>query len=307
MDLSLIIVNWNVCDLLRRCLASIELNRGNLSLEVIVVDNASSDGSVTLVEQEFPQVRLIASKENLGYTGGNNLGAKEAQGRYLFILNPDTEIVGNALQQMVAYLDEHPEVGGVGPQLLYPDGSIQSSRRRFPQLMTAFFLGTPLGWRWFPNNKLAYLYNMADKADHEIQPVDWLVGAALMIRRETWQAVGPLDEEFFMYFEEVDWCYRCHQAGWEIHYLPTAQIIHHEHKSANKVPVAKRIRLYRSRVRYFHKYFGVGWATLIHLFLLLNFAWLLTEEAAKWAVGARQQERRQRIQTYWQVLKSGLR
>lgn len=307
MDLSLIIVNWNVCELLRRCLASIELNRGNLSLEVIVVDNASSDESVTLVEQEFPQVRLIASKENLGYTGGNNLGVKQAQGRYLLILNPDTEIVGNALQQMVVYLDEHPEVGVVGPQLLYPDGSIQSSRRRFPQLMMAFFLGTPLSWRWFPDNKLAHLYNVADKSDHEIQPVDWLVGAALMIRREAWQTVGPFDEEYFMYFEEVDWCRRCQRAGWGIHYLPTAQIIHHEHKSANKVPVANQIRLYRSRVRYFRKYFGLGWATLIHLFLLLNFAWLLTEEAAKWAAGARQGDRRQRIWTYWQVLKSGLR
>jgi GT2 family glycosyltransferase len=307
VDLSIVIVNWNVCELLRRCLASIKAHRGNLSIEIIVVDNASADDSVGMIQREFPEAHLIASPENLGYTRGNNLGVTEAQGRYLLILNPDTEIVGDVLQQMMAYLDKHPEVGVVGPQLLYPDGSIQSSRRRFPHLMTAFFLGTPLSWRWFPNSKLAHLYNMADKSDHEIQPVDWLVGAALMIRRETWQAVGPLDETFFMYFEEVDWCYRCRQAGWEIHYLPMAQIIHHEHKSADKVPVATWIRLYRSRIRYFRKYFGAGWATLIQLFLLLNFAWLLAEEAAKWAVGGRQKERRQWIQTYWQVLKSGLR
>jgi hypothetical protein len=307
VDLSIVIVNWNVCELLRRCLSSIKAHRGELSIEIIVVDNASSDDSVVMIRREFPEAHLVASPENLGYTRGNNLGAKEAQGRYLLMLNPDTEIVGNALQQMMAYLDEHPEVGVVGPQLLYPDGSIQSSRRRFPHLMMAFFLGTPLGWRWFPDSKLAHLYNMADKPDHEIQPVDWLVGAALMTRREIWQAVGPLDEAFFMYFEEVDWCYRCRQAGWEIHYLPTVQIIHHEHKSADKVPVATWIRLYRSRIRYFRKYFGVGWATLIQLFLLLNFAWLLAEEAAKWAVGGRQKERHQWIQTYWQVLKSGLR
>jgi len=143
MDLSIIVVNWNVCELLRRCLTSIEANRGDLSLEAIVVDNASSDDSVSVVEREFPQVHLIASQENLGYVGGNNLGVHEAKGRYLLILNPDTEILGDALQQMVAYLDVHPDVGVVGPQLLNPDGSVQSSRRRFPQLATAFFDGIP--------------------------------------------------------------------------------------------------------------------------------------------------------------------
>ncbi len=308
MDLSIIIVNWNICELLRHCLASVAANRGDLSLEVIVVDNASSDDSVSMVRQEFPLVRLIASRENLGYTGGNNLGAREARGRYLLILNPDTEIVGDALNKMVAYLDEHPTVGALGPQLLNPDGSIQPSRRRFPQIATAFFQGTPFSWRWFrDSNRFARIHCMADYADDQVQPVDWLVGAALMIRRETWQEVGSFDDQFFMYSEEVDWCHRCRDAGWEVYYLPTAQIIHDEHKSSSLVPVMSRVRFHRSRVRYFRKYFGVGWGTIIRLFFLMNYAWLLVEEMAKWAIGRRHEVRRQRISDYWFALRSGLR
>ncbi len=307
MDLSVIIVNWNVRELLRRCLASIEAHRGDLSLEVIVVDNASSDNSVSMVEQEFPQVHLIASQENLGYTGGNNLGAKEARGRYLLILNPDTEVIGDTLKQMVAYLDKHPEVGVLGPQLLYSDGSIQSSRRRFPQLATAYFQGTPLSWRWFPNNRFVRMYHMADRPDDEIQPVDWLAGAALMIRRQTWQEVGPLDEQFFMYFEELDWCHRCRDAGWEIYYLPTARFIHHAKGSSRQIASAAQIRFYHSRTLYFRKYFGARWATVIRLFLLMGYVWILAEETAKWVIGHRREECRKQMYVCWQALESGLR
>jgi N-acetylglucosaminyl-diphospho-decaprenol L-rhamnosyltransferase len=307
VDLSVIVVNWNVCELLQHCLASIECNQGNMSLEVIVVDNASSDDSVAMVEQEFPQVHLIASQENLGYSGGNNLGIKEAKGRHLLILNPDTEVVRDALQQMVAYLDGHPAVGAVGPQLLYPDGSVQSSRRRFPRLATAFFDGTPFSIRWFPNNKFEQAYYMTDSSDEEIQSVDWLTGAALMIRRETWQEVGPLDEQFFIYFEEVDWCHRCRDAGWEIHYLPLAQVVHHEQRSSDQVSTTSWIHACRSRALYFRKYFGVGWGAAVRLFYLINFAWFLAEEVSRWAIGRRTEARRQRMHTYWQIVKSVLR
>lgn len=306
MDLSVIIVNWNVCDLLRRCLSSIEANCGALSLEVIVVDNASGDSSVHMVESEFPQVQLIASRENLGYTGGNNLGAKEARGRYLLILNPDTEIVGDALERMVAYLDEHPAVGALGPQLLYPDGSVQPSRYRFPRPVTAFWMNTVLSRR-VPNNRFGQAYRMADHPDDEIQSVDWVTGAAIVIRRKVWQEVGPLDDEFFMYFEEVDWCRRCRDAGWEIHYLPTVRIVHHHGKSSEQAATAPAIREQRSKILYFRKHFGEGWANAIHLFLLMNYAWQLAEEAAKWVIGYHRDARRQLMSVYWQILKSGLR
>ncbi len=307
IDISIIIVNWNARELLRRCLASIEAGRGTLSLEVIVVDNASSDDSVRMVRDEFSWVKLIVSQENLGYTRGNNLGALGFRGRHLFILNPDTEIVGDALQQMRVYLDTHSTVGAVGPQLLNPDGSVQSSRRRFPDLVTAFFSDSPFSWRWFHHNRFTRAYLMSDSSDTEIQPVDWLVGAALMIKRESWQAIGPFDERFFMYSDEVDWCHRCRDLGWEIHYLPTAQVIHCHKGSASQVGRLTQFRFLRSRVLYLQKYFGAGWANIVRCFFLINYACFLLEDRVKWLLGSRQATRRQRIDDYWKMLRSGLR
>lgn len=307
MDISIIIVNWNTCELLRRCLVSIDAGHGNLSIEVIVVDNASSDDSVRMVRDEFPWVKLIASQANLGYTGGNNLGAREFSGRHLFILNPDTEIVGDALQQMGAYLDAHSIVGAVGPQLLNSDGSVQSSRRRFPGLATALFNDSPFSWRWSPNNRFSRAYLMADSSDTEIQPVDWLTGAAIMIKREIWQRVGSFDERFFMYSDEVDWCHRCRNLGWEIHYLPTAQIRHYHRGSASQVGRVTQFRFLRSRVLYFQKYFGEGWAVFVRFFFLVNYACFLMEDVVKWVLGSRHEARRQSINDYWRVLRSGLR
>ncbi len=229
----------------------------------------------------------------------------KAKGRYSLILNPDTEIEGDALAEMMRYLDEHPRVGGLGPALRYPDGALQSSRRRFPTLATAFCESTLLH-QWFPNNRVARRYHLADRPADVAQPVDWLVGAALMIRREAWQQVGPLDEGFFMYFEELDWCRRCRAAGWEIHYLPSAGIIHYEGKSSEQVATARTIRFQRSKIRYYRKYFGAGWSLVIRVFLLGTFAFQLGEETLKWLVGHRRALRRERMSSYWQVLKSGL-
>lgn len=309
MDLSIVVVNWNVCDLLQRCLWSLSgaeaYSAPEFTSEVIVVDCASSDGSVEMVRREFPWVRLIASGENLGYARGNNQGVAGAGGRYLLILNPDTEIVGDALVMMIRYLEEHPAVGVVGPQLCNPDGTLQPSRRRFPTLATAFCESTLLQ-QWFPSNRFARRYYLDDRPADTTQAVDWLVGAALMIRRETWRQVGPLDEDFFMYFEELDWCRRCRMAGWEIHYLPAAEIIHHEGKSSEQVVAARTIRFQRSKIHYFRKYYGKGWGWVVRLFLLGTFAFQLVEESLKWLVGHRRPLRRERMAAYWQVLRSGL-
>lgn len=309
VDLSIVIVNWNVKELLQRCLLSLGGVATRVpsapATEVVVVDCASSDGSVEMVRREFAWVRLIASDENLGYAGGNNLGMAEATGRYLLILNPDTEVVGDTLATMVRYLDENPPVGALGPQLQYPDGTLQSSRRRFPTLATAFWESTLLH-QWFPSNRVARLYHLADRPADVPQPVDWLVGAALMIRREAWQQAGPLDEGFFMYFEELDWCRRCRKAGWEIHYLPVAKIVHYEGKSSQQVVTAAVIRFQRSKVRYFQKYYGPGWALVVRFFLLGTFAFQLCEEWLKWLIGHKRELRRERMASYWQVLRSGL-
>jgi N-acetylglucosaminyl-diphospho-decaprenol L-rhamnosyltransferase len=308
MDLSIIIVNWNVKDLLRQCLQSLLTSAvapGSGGWEIIVVDSASSDGSVDMVRREFPQVKLVASGENLGYAGGNNAGVAQASGRFLLILNPDTQVVKDAPTRMLAYLDGHPAVGAVGPQLWYADGSPQSSRRRFPTLGTAFFESTLL-YQWFPNNRWARRYFMADQPADRAQPVDWLVGAALMIRRTTWDQVGPFDEAYFMYFEELDWCRRCHLKGWEIHYLPEAAVIHYEGKSSEQVAAERTIRFQRSKIRYFAKYFGPLAAAILRFFLLGTFVVSSGEEAVKWVLGHKRSLRRQRLAVYTKVLRSGL-
>ncbi len=304
MEVSVVIVNWNVCDLLRRCLASIDANRGDLSLEVIVVDNASSDDSVQMVKEEFPHVRLIASQKNLGYTGGNNLGAREARGRYLLILNPDTEIVGDALQQMVAYLDAHPTAGVVGPQLRYPDGSIQPSCHRFPTIAIALSSDSHIIGS-FSQNGLSHAAHGINDQENEIQSVDWLDGAALMIRREIWQKVGAFDERFFMYFDEVDWFRRCQNVGAKAHYLAPAQIIHHHRGSSKQIGIKRKILFNRSKFLYFRKHFGAGWEVIIRLFSVLTSAWILILEMAKWVIDHRE-DRRERIRVNWKMIISAI-
>ena len=305
-DLSIVIVNWNVRDLLRRCLHSIissfQPPTSNFQIEVIVVDNASSDGSVAMVEEEFPQVRLIANSENVGFTVGNNQGIAASRGRYIMLLNPDTEIVGDALATMVEYLDDHPQAGALGPQLLNPDGSIQSSRRRFPTLATAFLESTVLQ-QWFPHNRVTRHYYMADRPDDEVQEVDWVTGACLLVRRETVEQVGLLDEGFFMYSEELDWCRRMKAQEWKVVYLPTARVIHYGAQSSEQVKSFQHIQFQRSKVRYFRKYHGPWQAEVLRLFILATYLYQLIVEALKWLVGHKRQMRAARVKSYWQVLK----
>ena len=304
LDLSVIIVSWNVRELLTRCLASLRA-AGIGSWEIIVVDNASSDGSAAMVRQHFPQVRLIANDSNLGFTHGNNQGLAASQGRYVLLLNPDTEVVGEAVATLLTFLDAHPDVGVVGPQLRYPDGSIQPSRRRFPTLATAFVESTVLQ-PLFAGSRLLRRYYVADRPDDVTQDVDWLVGACLLVRREAIAQAGPLDEGFFMYAEELDWCRRIKQAGWRIVYLPAAQVIHYEGKSSEQNLAARDIRFHSSKVRYFRQHHGAWQAELLRLFLLGTFVWQLAVEFLKWLVGHKRPLRASRVKAYLEVLRSGL-
>jgi N-acetylglucosaminyl-diphospho-decaprenol L-rhamnosyltransferase len=313
VDVSIVIVNWNVCDLLRRCLRSISSIQHPASsnqhpatnVEIIVVDNASTDGSVDMVRDGFPDVHLVANVSNRGFSAANNQGIAVARGRYVLLLNPDTELVGEALAKMMAFADQYPDVGVVGPQLLNPDGSVQSSRRRFPTLATAFFESTWLQ-RYAPR-RLLERYYVLDQPDDVIQDVDWVKGAAVMARREAIEHVGPMDEGFFMYSEELEWCRRFREAGWRVVYLPTAQIVHYEGKSSEQVLPARHIHFQTSKVRYFHQYHGHVAAEVLRWFLLGNYAWQLGVEGTKWLVGHRRSLRAGRIAAYWQVLGSGLR
>jgi N-acetylglucosaminyl-diphospho-decaprenol L-rhamnosyltransferase len=303
VDLTVIIVSWNVRGLLRRCLESLVLAHG--TLEVIVVDNASSDGSPDMVRAEYPHVRLMTNDENRGFPAANNQGLDLSQGRSLLLLNPDTEIVGDALATMVAYMDAHRDVGALGPQLRYPDGSLQPSRRRFPTVGTALVESTVVQ-EWSKDNRILRRYYMSDTPDDAIQPVDWLVGACLLVRREAYEQAGGLDEGFFMYSEEMDWCRRLKTAGWEIVYLPTATVIHHEGKSSEQVVADRHIHFQSSKVRYFRKHHGPVQGEVVRWFLLLTYAYQWAREGVKWLVGHKRPLRAERIRAYGQVLRSGL-
>ena len=301
-DLSVIIVNWNVRDLLRRCLHSILASLPACQLEIIVVDNGSTDGSPEMVRTEFPQVHLMANPDNRGFTAANNQGLAVARGRYVLLLNPDTEVVGDALETLVAFADAHPDVGVVGPQLLNPDGTVQSSRRRFPTQATALLESTWL--QPYAPRRLLARYYVLDRPDDEVQDVDWVTGAALMARREAVEQVGPLDEGFFMYSEELDWCRRFRAAGWRVIYLPTARIIHHEGKSSEQVLPARHIHFQTSKIRYFRKYHGPAAAEALRWFLLGNYLWQIGVEGAKWLLGHKRPLRAERIAAYRQVVQA---
>lgn len=304
-DLSILIVNWNVKALLRDCLASIARHQGDLRLEVIVVDSGSADGSAAMVAREFPWVTLFACQENVGFARGNNLAIAKANGRYILLLNPDTVVLQDALTRMMAYLEAQPDAGVVGAQLLNGDGTVQSSRRRFPTLATAFFESTWL--EPLAPTRLLERYYLANVPPDQITDVDWLVGACLMVRRAVLEQVGGLDEAYFMYSEELDWCRRVKDTGWRIVYLPTAQIIHYVGKSSEQAVVARHINFQQAKLRYFRKYHGRFPAAILRLFLWLTYLWQLIIEGFKGLIGHKRPLRQQRVRAYWAVLRSGLR
>lgn len=316
-DLAIIIVSWNVAPLLRVCLDSIlhapdvserdgQLAVGQHRAELWVVDSASSDGSAAMVARRYPQVHLIACDSNVGFTAGNNLALQRCDSRYLLLLNPDTQIVGDALSSMVDYMERHPDIGLLGPQLRYPDGTPQPSRRRFPNLAMALMESTLLE-QWWPNNRWARAYRFADAPADVIQPVDWVTGACMVVRRAAIARVGLLDEDLFMYSEELDWCRRLADDGWRVIYYPCAVVVHHEGQSAGQVAAARDIYFHSSKIHYFRKHRGRVQAEVLRVLLLGSYVVQLGREALKLALGHKPALRRQRLAAYAQVLRSGLR
>jgi GT2 family glycosyltransferase len=305
-ELSIIIVSWNVAELLAACLESISRHSSSLDMEIIVVDSASTDGTVALLGARYPQVRWLPQGENLGFTRCNNIGLQTASGRYLMLLNPDTEIVGDALSQMVRYLGENGDVGIVGPQTLNNNGTTQSTRRRFPSLLVAFFESTWLQ-RYAPKSVLKPYYMDDGASDNAILDVDWMQGSALMTRREVYEQIGGLDEGYVMYSEEVDWCRRAKDAGWRVVFVGTALVIHHGGKSSEQVMAHRHIYFQQSKLRYFRKHHGWLAAQLLRGFLFTNYVWQLGLESGKALVGHKRAMRLERVKAYWQVLRSGLK
>lgn len=227
-DITVSIVSYNTCALLRACLQSLAARQaeGEATLEVVVADNGSTDGSVEMVRDEFPQVCLIETGGNIGYGRANNAALAEAQGRYFFILNSDTEVEPGALGAMRDYLDARPEIGMVGAQLVLPDGSTQASCAMDPNLLAVFWEQTYLD-KLLPSNRITGAYAMTHWNYETAQEVQQVCGACFFVRREAWAQIGGFDPAYFMYFEDTDFCVRLRRAGWPIYFFPGARIKHH--------------------------------------------------------------------------------
>ncbi len=296
MLLSVIIVSWNVCDLLECCLRSVASEAAALSLpvETIVVDNASSDGTADRLRRAHPDVRLIASPRNLGFAAGCNLGLAAASGDPVLLLNPDAVLQPGALGALLRALEQHPRMGAAGPLLLDATGREQSSRRRFPSLANAFLEST-LVQDHFPGLPWYRRYYCLDVSSALPQRVDWLVGACLLVRRAAIDATGPLDERFFMYFEEVDWFLRAAAAGWSAWYEPGARVVHLAGASSAKDPAARQANFLRSKAAFYRKHFGPVAGAAVHAFLLLDCSLRIVEDGLKLALGRKPALHRDRI------------
>lgn len=232
-DLSIIIVNYKTKNLLEQCLNSIYSENYHFSYEVSVVDNDSEDSSIEMVKKKFPQVKLIENRNNLGFAAANNQALRRSNARYLLLINPDTVVLPDSLSVMMEFMDEHPEAGIAGCKLLNPDYSLQYSCRKFSNSATFFLRGIHLD-SIFPNNTILRKYMMFDWDHNEVREVEWVLGSCMMVRRKAIEQVGMLDENFFLYFEDQDWCYRMWKHSWKTYYVPQAQMIHYYQRRSAK-------------------------------------------------------------------------
>lgn len=276
MDISVVIVGWNAKHYLELCLESLAEAPPRRTMEILVVDNASSDGSAEMIEGRFPYVRLIRSTENLGFSRGNNVGIRQCQGRYIALVNPDVIVRPGCLDALADFLDQNPKVGSVGPRVLNPDGTLQSSCRRFPTLWNNFCSATALasvfkGSRFFAGEHMLFFPH------DRTQAVNVLVFCFAMMRREAFDAVGLLDDGLFMYGDDVDWCRRARNAGWEVVFFPGAQAVHDRGRTTAPYPVRFAVAQQRSVIHYWTKHhslvgvLGIRGIMLFHHLLRYSF------------------------------------
>ncbi len=255
MDISVVVVNWNVRDLLKECLKSVYRFTKDVSFEVFVVDNNSSDGSQEMVAGEFPDAFLIVNTENRGFAAANNQAFRKASGRYTLMLNPDTELTDNAIKAMVEFMDQHPKINVIAPRLTFIDGSLQRSCQHFPtfftDLMESLFLD-----EIYAKNKIFNWYKMGLWPHDRMREVDQPYGACLMFKTADVRRLKFMDERFFMYYDEVDLCYRLKKSGGKIYFLPQIKIIHHSRRSSKQIPDTCHRWQLQSKMRFFAKHYG---------------------------------------------------
>jgi GT2 family glycosyltransferase len=254
MVVSIVIVSFNSGAYLRRCLASLDRHVDDIESEVIVVDNASTDDTQQVVRHEFPHVKLLARADNAGFSRAINEGIASSRGEYLFILNPDSELLSNVLPVMIAHLREHPDIALLGPKILESDGTLQLSCRAFPDFSTAIFNRYSPVTRMFPTNKYSSRYLMLDFDHARIADVDWMSGACWLMPRAAFETIGPLDERYFWTFEDVDYCQRAKRAGLRVVYFPDVSIVHHIGGSSKSTPIRAIIARHQGMWRYYRSY-----------------------------------------------------
>lgn len=265
LDLGIVIVNWNTCDYLERCLETVYASEGNFTYAVVVVDNNSDDNSVAMVKEKFPQADLIASDENVGYPRGNNIGLRhlgyqDTAGvssdapRYALLLNPDTELPPTALFEMTQFMDSHPDIGIAGPKLVLLDGSLDKAcRRGFPTPLVSFYHYSGLA-KLFPTSERFGRYNMTFADEDQELEVDSVVGAYMQVRKDAIEKVGLLDEIFFMYGEDLDWAYRIKEAGYKVWYYPRVTVLHVKRAASSKSKKAQ-FEFWRAMLLFYRKHF----------------------------------------------------
>ena len=283
MDLSIVIVNYNSKNYLDRCLSSIYDKTKDLEFEIIVVDNASNDNSRQLLKEKYPQVKLITNSKNLGFGKANNQGIDVVQGKYVLLLNNDTELINNALKIMFDFIEQHPEAGLVTCKLFEGNGQVQKNCRSFP--LTPFdtmFSRASLMTKLFPNNSISQRVTLSDWNYDSRRQVDWVSGACMLIRREVLDRVGVFDDNYFMYWEDTDLCKRIRDAGWQIWFLPEPQIMHFTGKGGGKRSLKLRLfmmfAMHRSAYYYFLKHY---YHNIFHPMAVLTFCGMLVLVAVK--------------------------
>jgi len=254
-EVSVVVVNWNTQDILRDCLRSIYEQGGEIDLEVIVVDNASTDGSVEMVKKDFPQITLIENSQNRGFAAANNQGIAISKERYVLLLNSDTVVLDNAIAKTAAFADSHPEAAVVGCRVLNPDRTLQPTCFMFPSILNMLLSSTYL-YKLFPKSKFFGRERMTWWNRNDIREVDVVTGCFMLVRQDAIKKVGSMDEQFFMYGEETDWCYRFKQAGWKILFTPCAEIIHLGGQSAKKKAVTMIVQIRKSILQFMKKHHG---------------------------------------------------
>ena len=268
IDLSLIIVNWNTRDLLRDCLSSARSGFGELAGELIVIDNASSDGSARMITEEFPDVRLIANNDNRGFAAANNQGLRVSRGRYVLLLNPDTVVLDDVLSRTVEWADGHADAGVVGCQVLESATTVQRTCFRFPSPLNTLMWVSGLSGR-FPRSRLAGRAAYGPWVRHECREVDVVSGMFMLVRREALDQVGLMDEGYFVFTDETDWCRRFRDAGWRCVFAPVGRILHVDggSKSTDQVSVRMYVEMQKGILRFHRKHLGLaGWAMAKALF-----------------------------------------